>query len=134
MKNRYLCPKCRAELKIRDHIIFSGKTEKGIKGILLLSPELGDYSMIHDDNFKYDKGEHIDLFCPVCQANIAIPEVNEDLAEVIMIDEKNVEYKIVFSEVAGKKCTIKIKDQNIIEAFGEDANEYQNHWGAGPRY
>ena len=134
MKNHYLCPKCRAELKIKDYIIFSAETEKGIKGIILLSPELGNYTIIHDDKFKYEEGEHIDFYCPVCRSNLAIPEVNKDLAEVIMIDEKNVEYKIVFSEIAGKKCTMKIKDQNIIEAFGEDADEYQNFWGAGPRY
>ncbi|MEZ5197357.1 MAG: hypothetical protein R2764_13450 [Bacteroidales bacterium] len=134
MKNRYLCPQCRSDLKIVDHIIFSAKTQKGIKGILLISPELGDYTILHDDQFRYEQGEHIDLFCPVCQGNLAIPAVDKDLAEVILIDEKGVEYEIIFSEVAGKKCTIKMKDKKIVESYGDDVDEYTNYWGAGPQY
>lgn len=134
MKNRYLCPKCKVDLKISDHIIFSAKTIKGSKGILLISPELGNYTILHDEQFNYDTGEHIDLFCPVCQANLAIPNIDEDLAEVLLIDEKNVEYKVIFSEIAGKKCTIKVKDKKIIKAYGDDADEYTNHWGVTPQY
>ena len=134
MNNRYLCPKCRSELKIKDHIIFSAETEKGKKGILLISPELGNYTVIHDDKFEYDDGEHIDFYCPVCQAHLGIPQISSDLAEVIMIDEKNDEYKIIFCEIAGKECTIKIKDKLVVESFGEDVNDYQNYWGSGPNY
>lgn len=134
MSNRFLCPKCRAELKIRENIIFTGETEHGQKGILLLSQDLGNYNLLHDPDFKYSDGEHIHFFCPICQFGLGIPDVSDDLAEVVMIDENNEEYEIVFSIIAGKKCTIKIKDNNIIEKFGNDVSDYQNYWGAEPSY
>ena len=26
------------------------------------------------------------------------------------------------------------KDKTVVESFGEDADEYQNYWGSGPKY
>ncbi|MBK6347095.1 MAG: hypothetical protein IPN08_09435 [Bacteroidales bacterium] len=134
MKNRFLCPSCRSDLKIKNSVIFSAQTENGIRGLVLFSPELGNYSILHVPSFSYNAGDHIDFFCPVCHASLGIPEVNRDLAEIIMIDEKKVEYRIIFSEVAGKQCTMKIKENNIVESFGDDAGEFSNFWGAGPTY
>jgi transcription initiation factor IIE alpha subunit len=134
MKNRFLCPKCRAELKIRDNIIFTGKTETGKRGILLLNQELGNYNLLHEPEFKYKNGEHLHFYCPICQADLGIHDVSEDLAEVIMIDDQDEEYEIIFSVIAGKQCTLKLKDSSIIEKHGSDADEYQNFWGASPSY
>jgi len=134
MKNRFLCPSCRSDLKIKNSVIFSAQTEKGIKGLVLLSPELGNYSILHVPAFKYSDGEHIDFFCPVCHSDLGIPNVSKDLASVIMIDERKVEYNIVFSQIAGKKCTIKMKENAIIESYGDNADEFSNFWGAGPKY
>ena len=134
MKSRFLCPECRSDLKIKNSVIFSVKTEKGIIGLVLLSPELGNYSILHAPSITYTEGEHISFYCPVCHASLGIPKVNKDLAGVIMIDEKKVEYNIIFSEVAGKQCTIKLKENAIIESFGADADEFSNFWGVGPKY
>jgi hypothetical protein len=134
MKSRFLCPACRSDLKIKNSIIFSAQTEKGIKGLVLFSPELGNYSILHVPAFAYSGGEHIDFFCPVCHTDLGIHKVSKDLAGVVMIDEKKVEYNIIFSEIAGKKCTIKMKENTIVKSYGEDANEYSNFWGAGPKY
>ncbi|MCD4746556.1 MAG: hypothetical protein K8R58_09665 [Bacteroidales bacterium] len=133
MKKSYLCPKCRSQLKITDYIILSAKTEKGNAGLLLFTPQLGDYTIIKHPLFNFEEGEHIDFFCPVCSENLSAADINKNLAEVIMIDEKNHEYKILFSEIAGQKCTYKIKNDDI-EAFGEDALEYTNFWGVNPKY
>lgn len=134
MENRFLCPSCRSDLKIKNSVIFSAQTEKGNRGLVLFSPDLGDYSILHVPAFEYSIGEHIDFFCPVCHASLGIPDVSKDLAGVIMIDDKMVEYNIIFSEVAGKKCTMKIRENAIVESFGEDAAEFSNFWGVGPAY
>ncbi len=114
--------------------IFDRYYKENERGLLLLSPSLGDYEIIHPPGFKYEEGDRLEFFCPVCHKSLAIPEVNKDLAEVEMIDENNEKYEIVFSEIAGKKCTIKIKNNSIVEIFGDDAEEYKNFWGEGPRY
>ena len=51
-----------------------------------------------------------------------------------MIDKSGEEYEIVFSEIAGKKLTMKIRDNTIVESSGDDAGDFQNYWGEGPRY
>jgi len=101
---------------------------------VLFSPELGNYSIIHAPGFAYSDGEHIDFYCPVCHASLGIPNIGKDLAEVVLVDEKKDEYHIIFSEIAGKQCTIKMKENEIVAAYGEDADEFSNFWGEGPRY
>jgi len=134
MKNKYLCPKCRALLNVRENIIFSAENSKKQKGIFLLNAELGNYKMIHDPEFEYQSGDRIDFYCPVCNNSLGIPKINKDLAEILMIDKSGEEYEIVFSEIAGKKLTVKIRDNTIVESYGDDAREFQNYWGEGPRY
>jgi hypothetical protein len=56
------------------------------------------------------------------------------MVEVIMIDENGMSFKIIFSKIAGKKCTIKMKEECIVEYYGEDIEEFWNFWGSGPRY
>ncbi|MBN2175643.1 MAG: hypothetical protein JW731_16050 [Bacteroidales bacterium] len=134
MDNRFLCPHCRSDLKVGDHIVFAATNRFGRKGVLMLSPELGNYTILHDEHFKYKPGEHLDFYCPVCHGNLAIPHVSKELAEVLMVDDEGVEYRIIFSEIAGKKVTIQVKDDQMVKVFGEDADSYTNFWGIGPRY
>ncbi|MCD4676004.1 MAG: hypothetical protein K8S18_08425 [Desulfobacula sp.] len=119
---------------ITDYITFIVKTESGGTGLLLVSPELGNYSVIHHASLNYVEGQHIDFFCPVCHENLGMKKLSSDLAEVIMVDENGNEYEIIFSEIAGKKCTYKVKNQNIIASFGKDSDEHTNFWGEYPKY
>ncbi len=134
MDRKYYCPKCKALLNVREYIVFVANNNANERGIVLLSPSLGDYKIIHPPEFRYEEGDRLEFFCPVCHESLAIPYINKDLAEVDMVDKNNERYKIAFSEIAGKKCTIKIKDNSIVEMYGDDADEYKNFWGAGPRY
>ena len=105
-----------------------------LKGILLLNAELGNYQMMHDPEFEYKSGDHINFYCPVCHHSLGIPKVSESLAKIRMIHENGEEFEIVFSIIAGKELTMKIKNNTIIESFGDGAEEYQNYWGEVPRY
>jgi len=134
MKNRFECPSCRALLNVRDHIVFSAENSKGQRGIFLLSSELGNYQMMHDPEFEYRSGEHLDFYCPVCNHSLGIPKVNMDLAEILLVDDKGEEFEIVFSEIAGKKLTMKIKDNTLVKSYGVNDDEFQNYWGEKPRY
>ena len=125
MKNNYLCHKCRSLLNIGNKIIFSAKSMDGKLGLILLSSEVGDYSVSHHPTFPVMPGEHYNFFCPLCKYNLAIPEVNENLAKVLMIDESNEEHLIVFSGIAGEKATYRIKDEDV-EHYGENAGKYIN--------
>ena len=131
VSSNYLCPHCRAHLKPNSKIVLVAKTPDGKKGLMLLSPELGEYSVMKNDGFEISEGDILETFCPVCSASLRYEGHNE-LAKVILLDD-DLEYDIIFSEIFGLRCTYKVHGESV-EFFGEDADEYTNFWGETPRY
>lgn len=132
-KNDFLCPKCKGHLRPADNIILSAKTSDGDMGLLLLSPQLGEYTITKHKSYKIKEGEHLEIFCPICNENLASFHEHVNLAKIIMIDEQNNKSEIVFSKIMGEKCTYKVM-QDKVEPYGPDAQAYYNYWGVGPRY
>ncbi len=54
-RNDFLCPKCKEQLRVGDHVIFKVKNEKKEKGLILLSPQTGNCSSIKHPSFEYAK-------------------------------------------------------------------------------
>lgn len=131
--NDFVCPYCRGQLKPHVKITLAARKKDGTRGMILFNPKLGEYDIYHHPSFKLVDGELLDILCPVCHANLADKTVAKNLAKILMIDEKGEEYQIYFSEIVGMKCTYQIKG-DTVEAYGEDAGEYQNYWGVSPRY
>ena len=133
--NQFLCPECRSDLKVKSSLVFIGENPEKERGIILFSPKLGDYQMLHTDSFVFKDGDHIKFICPVCQADLGLSKTKKELASVIMIDQNKEEYRIVFSEIAGKQVTIQVKDNVVVDFYGEDNPlEYMNIWGVSPQY
>ena len=123
MKANYICPHCRSFLNIGDKIIIAAKNSKKEKGILLLSMELGDYSILKHPSFNIEEGEKIELVCPSCSENLRKHKIHENLYGIIMQDEEDKEMQILFSGTYGEKCTYRFTDKDI-ESFGKDAGKY----------
>ncbi len=128
LKHHYLCPVCRSHLRVWNNVVFSIRKEDGLtQGLLLLNPNLGDYSfMCHGIDFYDD--EIVDFYCPVCHADLAAKDMNDKLVRVIMIDEDEKEYDIYFSRVSGEHSTFKVKKEDVIARFGENASSYVNYF------
>ena len=126
--SEYLCPYCRGNLKVENDIIFAIRTSKQQRGIILLSPELGNYRHRSHPSVELSDGDLLEVFCPMCHSNLKAINVNTNLAEVIMVDENQDEYQIYFSEIVGEQVTFKIHDTEI-ESFGEDSQGYMNYFG-----
>ncbi len=124
MNVNYICPKCRGYLNACDYIIFNSKTEKGERGLILLHPELGNYTVLHHPEFKFEQGEVVEFFCPICGESLSVKE-KENFAKILMVDENGKEFTILFSRVAGEKSTYKIQGESI-EIFGRDATKEIN--------
>ena len=129
MKKDYLCPYCKGKLNVNKNIVFSVHTKSQKVGLIFLSPELGDYKTVTHPSFEIKEGEHLDIFCPICHANLQAIEIDENLAKVMMVDESQKVYEIVFSEIAGEHATYKLVD-HMIESYGEHVDHYVNHFGA----
>jgi hypothetical protein len=131
--NEFKCPYCSGQLKAHTKIILSARKSTGQRGLILFNPKLGEYDILTHNTFRLQEGEHLDMLCPLCHANLTDQTISKSLAKILMIDEKGNESQIYFSEIVGKKCTYKIQGKEV-KAFGKDAGEYLNYWGVEPRY
>lgn len=120
--NDFICPKCRDHLKVGEHLIFKVKNGKKQSSLLLLSPQIGNYSSIRHPSFEYTLGEKLDFFCPLCGSALG-SDIHPNLAMVSMSDESgNISY-VYFSQVAGEHSTFETKGDSV-HAAGEDAGRY----------
>ena len=120
--NDYMCPKCKGHLNIGSSVIFATRTKRNHKGLLKLSPKVGEYSYQHHDKFHLAKGEMVDFECPICQVDLT--SERKDHAMILMVEnEDNAEYKVYFSKIAGNKSTYVVANDNI-DVFGEDALDF----------
>jgi uncharacterized protein YbaR (Trm112 family) len=123
--NDYMCPKCKGHLNVGGYLVFATKTQKRHKGLILLSPKVGEYNYLHHEKFQLEKGEMVDFGCPICQADLTSTK-NKDHAMIYMVSsEDNTEYQLFFSKKAGNKSTYLVSNDNV-EAFGEDAMDYED--------
>ena len=129
LKVNYLCPACRAYLRIWNNIIFIVKSEpRNLHAILLLNPELGNYDLIHHSSIEFEEGEMLDFICPVCRADLTAVELHRNLVRIIMIDENSKEFDVYFSKVCGEHSTFLIQEDDIVEKYGEDSSTYVNYF------
>ena len=129
----FICPHCRGHLKPSETIIFSVKTRDGRNGLLLLSPKLGEYTILKHSSFKLREGEHLEFYCPMCHNSLSSLDEHINLAKIFMLDQNGKVSEIIFSKIVGEKCTYRLAGENI-EPFGPDAREYYNYWGEQPEY
>lgn len=120
MDNHFICPKCRSYLNVENELVFAAKDENGKKGLILLSPKLGDYTVKSNPNYEVRKGSKYEFFCPVCNQELATG-VNENLSRVHMVDSNQNEYEVLFSKIAGEKSTYTL--------IGESLSMYGEHYG-----
>lgn len=107
MENYYLCPYCRGHLRVGDNIVFKVRNTLREKGLMLLQPQVGNFSSIIHPNFHVDEGERIDFFCPLCMSSLDAA-LDETLVHVLMLDAEGKEESVYFSRIAGKDSTYKI--------------------------
>jgi hypothetical protein len=122
MENHFICPYCRGHLRVGDYIIFRIRNRKREKGLLLLHPEIGNYTSIKHPGFRCKEGDRIDFFCPICMQSLDAA-MDENMVHVIMIDEKGKEQEIYFSRIAGEKSTYQVSEEGI-RATGEHSYRY----------
>jgi hypothetical protein len=113
MKNQYLCPHCRGHLRVGDYIIFKIRNSRREKGLLLLHPEVGNYTSIKHPDFNFQEGERVDFFCPLCMNNLDAA-IDENLVHVIMLDTRGRESEVYFSRIAGEKSTYKVSEDEVM--------------------
>lgn len=127
MNRKYICPKCRNSVNVGSQILLTGKTGTGLKGLILLNGELGDYSSAFSEDFTIVEGNKVKFSCPICHGTLSSRK-HKNLAELIMVDENGNDVKVLFSEIYGEKCTYEVSGKEVKRTFGEDRNLYRPDW------
>ncbi|MCK5029365.1 MAG: hypothetical protein KAR57_07015 [Bacteroidales bacterium] len=122
MKKNFICPRCKGYLNVGEYIILSAETKRGDAGLILFSPEIGNYTTEKNPSFLTKEGEKYEFFCPLCQKKLAA-DIHDNLSHIIMIDEDKKEYQILFSKIAGEKSTYKIIGESV-EIYGDHHSNY----------
>ena len=120
--NNFLCPKCHEHLRVGDHLIFRVRNSRKQSGLLLLSPQIGNYSSLKNPDFNTEPGETLEFFCPVCCSPLR-SEIHPNLAYVIMEEVSGKQYDVYFSQILGEHSTYKT-DGDSLHLAGEDAGRY----------
>lgn len=122
MYNDYKCPKCRGQLRLGHNIILSALREYKPGVLILLHPELGNYTADYHPDTNFKEGDIVTFYCPICHHNLSSAK-HKNLAMVVMVDEGGKEFDIYFSRVAGEHSTIKMMGEHV-ELFGIDSEKY----------
>ena len=120
--NDFLCPKCREHIRVGDNIIFKVKNSKRQSGVLLLSPQIGNYTSVKHPSFEIQAGEYLDFFCPLCNASL-MSDIHKNLARVIQCDKSGKNNDVYFSQIVGEHSTFET-DGESVHIAGEDAGKY----------
>jgi hypothetical protein len=106
---------------VGNHLIFKVKNLKKQFGLLLLDPQIGNYSSIKHPEFEIQQGEVLDFFCPVCNASLE-SGIHRNLAHVVL-EENGKSYDVYFSRVTGEHSTFETLGESL-RITGEDAGKY----------
>lgn len=121
MNKQYKCPKCNGHLKVGDYIILMVKNQQKDKGLLLLHPEVGNYTSIKHPTYTIEKSEELELCCPLCHAGL-VSDFDDRLSHLIL-EEENKSFDIYFSRIAGERSTYMV-DGDTVTACGEHSDRY----------
>lgn len=125
MAKDYFCPICKGQLRVKNSILLSAKSNHNEKGLIFLNSEIGDYAITTHPDFQIKDGEEYTFFCPICHATLNREE-NPNLVKIYMKDGDE-DFEVYFSSLAGEKCTYKISDKSI-EQIGPDVNHYKQYF------
>lgn len=121
MKRRYCCPKCKALLNPGTKIILTARSGEKL-GLVLFSPQPGNYNAIVPDELMLKPGDLVELRCPVCGASLD-SRYNENLAHIDFVKEDGEAGQVNFSRRFGERATYFVTSETI-RSYGPDAARY----------
>jgi hypothetical protein len=131
MKTVYLCPHCHANLNPNVKIVLVASHRRR-KGLILLSPQPGNYKYIWDEHLAevVNPGVKVTFSCPVCHADLTSPS-HRDFAELFIDSPDRKPRRVLFSRQHGTHATF-IDKGDVMVAYGEDVDDFErkNFFGA----
>jgi len=118
--NKFFCPHCNANLNPGTKVILVIKSRAGEKGLLMLSAQVGNYSVMlpRKDFIKCD--DQVEVTCPCCGE--LLHNENDDQFAVLLMTCGAKMSVVNFSRRYGESATIVIRDDGEVRKYGEDVS------------
>jgi hypothetical protein len=130
MKRHYFCLTCKATLNPDVKLILT--MAKGRRrGLVLFSPQPGNYSIVVPGDVTLHRGDEVEFFCPACGGSLR-SAANPHLAELGFRLEDGTKGHLHFSRKYGEHATYFVTKEKV-RSYGENAEIYgaANFFGAG---
>ena len=122
MGRSYYCPHCRKLLNPGTKVIFLVENGPEME-LVLLSANLGDYSVVTSRSMSLLDGAIYTFRCPLCRADLTSSE-NDKLVDLLSrAGEDESPVRVSFSRIHGEHATFLMADDGI-DRFGEHADRY----------
>ena len=130
MERNYHCPHCRRILNPGTKVVLLIDND-GDRELILLSPDLGDYTVVYPLSFEPRLGRRYTFFCPVCQTDLT-SVVNDNLVELDAETDDGRGERVGFSRVYGERATFVGSGPDHVTLYGDHATRYEvpNFFGA----
>jgi hypothetical protein len=130
MKRNYHCPHCRRTLNPGTKVVLLIDND-GDRELILLSPDLGDYTVVYPLSFEPRLGLRYTFFCPVCQTDLT-SAANENLVGLDAETDDGRRERVGFSRVYGERATFVGSAPGHVTLYGDHATRYEvpNFFGA----
>ena len=130
MGRYYHCPHCSKVLNPGTKVVLL-IDQSGERELILLSPDLGDYTVVYPLSFEPELGRKYTFLCPVCQTNLT-SGLNDNLVELDAETEDGRSERVGFSRVYGERATFVGSGPDHVTLYGDHATRYDspNFFGA----
>ena len=130
MARNYHCPHCNRILNPGTKVVLLIDND-GDRELILLSPDLGDYTVVYPLSFQPKLGRQYTFSCPVCQTDLT-SAANDKLVELDAETDDGGGERVGFSRVYGERATFVGSGPDHVTLYGDHATRYDvpNFFGA----
>lgn len=122
MNRHYCCPHCKKVLNPGTKVVLL-IANNGDHELILLSPELGDYTVVYPLSFEPELGRRYDFLCPVCHEDLTSMR-NENLVELHAETLDGRHERVGFSRIYGERATFVGTGPDQVTLYGDHATRY----------
>ena len=125
MGRNYHCPHCGKVLNPGTKVVLLIDNNKNERELILLSPDLGDYTVVYPLSFEPELGRSYTFRCPVCQTNLTSLS-NDNLVELDAETDDGRSERVGFSRVYGERATFVGSGLDHVTLYGDHATRFDD--------
>ena len=122
MGRNYHCPHCDRILNPGTKVVLLIDHNEE-RELILLSPDLGDYTVVYPLSFEPELGKKYIFRCSVCQTDLT-SAINDNLVELDAETDDGRSERVGFSRVYGERATFVGSGPGHVTLYGDHATRY----------